>query len=132
MNLLQRPLVRVLTLLSLIGLVSGCQLVKLHKIDIQQGNLVTQKMVDKLKPGMTKEQVIYVMGRPLAANSFDQSRWDYVHTFSLERQTPVRKVISLYFDGDSLVRFEGFIKPTASVSDPPDPLESEVEATTGV
>ena len=67
-------------------------------------------MIDKLKPGMTKEQVLYVMGHPLARNSFDQSRWDYVHTISFERKKPFRKVLSLYFQEDSLVRFEGFLR----------------------
>ena len=96
---------------------TGCDLVKLHRIDVQQGNLVTQKMIDKLKPGMTKEQVIYVMGQPLALNSFDQTRWDYIHTFSIERTQPVRRVVSLYFDGDFLIRFEGYLKPSSSQDD---------------
>ena len=106
-------------------LVSSCELVKLHRINIQQGNLVTQKMIDKLKPGMTKEQVVYIMGHPLARNSFDQTRWDYVHTMSIERRVPDRRVISLYFEGDSLVRFEGFLKHSESEPRAPEDVPQE-------
>lgn len=106
-------------------IVAGCGLVKLHRIDIQQGNLVTQKMIDKLKPGMTKEQVIYIMGHPLAHNPFDQTRWDYVHTYSFERKQANRKVITLYFEGDSLIRFEGFLKHSESKTVSPEPAAEE-------
>lgn len=116
---------RAVCVFCVVFLVTGCGLVKLHRIDIQQGNLVTQKMIDKLKPGMTKEQVIYIMGHPLALNPFDQSRWDYVHTYSFERKEPNRKVITLYFDGDSLIRFEGFLKHTDSKTMPSDVIPEE-------
>ena len=97
---------------------SGCGLVKLHKINIQQGNLVTQKMIDKLKPGMTREQVIYIMGRPLVDSLFDDSAWHYIYTYSESRQTPSQRDITLYFDGDKLIRFEGYLKHSDAAEAP--------------
>jgi len=54
---------------------------KVHKLDIQQGNVVTQEMVDKLRPGMTRAQVRYVLGTPLVTDSFHQDRWDYFYSY---------------------------------------------------
>ena len=130
MKLARLILKRTVCVFCVVFLVTGCGLVKLHRIDIQQGNLVTQKMIDKLKPGMTKEQVIYIMGHPLALNPFDRSRWDYVHTYSFERKKSNRKVITLYFDGDSLIRFEGFLKHTDSKTATSDTTPEEQVAST--
>src|SRR3989338_447095 len=52
-----------------------------YKIDIQQGNIITQEMIDQLRPGMTKRQVIFVMGAPVVRDPFDQDRWDYVYSY---------------------------------------------------
>lgn len=65
-------------------LLGGCSLtnpihsLKPYQIDIQQGNEVTQAMLDQLKPGMTPAQVRYVMGTPLVVDPFHADRWDYV------------------------------------------------------
>ena len=127
MNLIPFKLRRLLLACCAFALISGCAMVRIHRIDIQQGNLVTQKMIDKLKPGMTKEQVIYVMGHPLAENSFDQSRWDYVHTLSIERKKPERRVVSLYFEDELLTRFEGFLKPSDSTTPTPEEPATNAE-----
>ena len=50
----------------------------MYRVVIQQGNVVTQDMIDQLKPGMTREQVSYVMGQPIMRNTFKNSRWDFV------------------------------------------------------
>ena len=52
-----------------------------YKIAIPQGNIITQDMVDQLRPGMSKRQVIFVMGTPLVRDPFFQDRWDYVYSF---------------------------------------------------
>ena len=46
-----------------------------HKIDVQQGNVVTQEELNQLKPGMTRRQVQYIMGSPMVADVFHQDRW---------------------------------------------------------
>jgi outer membrane protein assembly factor BamE (lipoprotein component of BamABCDE complex) len=50
-----------------------------HKIDIQQGNLITDEMVELLRPGLTQNQVQYVMGTPLVVDTFNPNHWDYVY-----------------------------------------------------
>src|SRR3989338_9613347 len=60
-------------------LVSGC--VSVYKLDVQQGNVVTPEMLGTLKPGMTRNQVRYVLGTPLIADPFHQDRWDYFYSY---------------------------------------------------
>ena len=51
-----------------------------YRIDIYQGNIFSQEMVDQLKPGMTKRQVAFIMGTPLVEDAFHSDRWDYVYS----------------------------------------------------
>ena len=84
-------------------LLGGCY----YKMDIQQGNVVTQDMVERLKPGMTKREVRYTLGTPLVQDPFHQSRWDYVYLLRKGREKePQRRALTLYFDGDRLARIE--------------------------
>ena len=97
----------VVALLALV--VSGCHLV--YTPDVRQGNLldknIDQKAVDQLKPGLTKRQVLLLVGTPSVTTPFDQSRWDYVSTYS-HRGGPMQVgTMSLYFDNDTLARVEG-------------------------
>jgi outer membrane protein assembly factor BamE len=59
----------------------GCSYLRVYTIDINQGNVLTRDMVDKLKPGMTPAQVRYVLGTPLVTDTLDTSRWDYVYCY---------------------------------------------------
>ena len=71
-----------LTSLTLVGLaaLAGCSFPGVYKIDIQQGNVVTQDMIDQLKPGMTRRQVRFIMGNPLITDTFHANRWDYLYS----------------------------------------------------
>lgn len=100
---------RFLLLLAFI-LATGCSSV-VYKMDIAQGNLVDQKMVDRLKPGMSKRQVEVVMGTPLIASPFDQSQWNYLTATSHRGHKHDIKNLSLFFDGDTLSRIEGDWQP---------------------
>ena len=100
---------RFLLLLALV-FASGCHSL-VYKMDISQGNLVDQKMVDKLKPGMTKRQVEVVMGTPLVASPFDQSQWNYLTSNSRRGRKAEIKNLSLFFEGDTLARIEGDWQP---------------------
>ena len=97
---------------------------KVHRITIQQGNVITQDMVDKLKPGMTKRQVLFVMGEPVVQNPFERDRWDYVYTIKPPRQPTHQSRMTLYFEDEGLVRFTGDFVPTAQES-PEAPAESQ-------
>ena len=85
---------------------------KVHKITVQQGNVITQEMVDKLKPGMSKSQVAYVMGEPIFQNVFDGSRLDYIYTITMPGMFEDERRLSLYFKDGKLDRFLGNYLPS--------------------
>ena len=70
-----------LLLLSACNNIGSMDFPGVYKISIPQGNIITQEMVDQLRPGMTKRQVIFVMGTPLIRDPYHQDRWDYVYNF---------------------------------------------------
>ena len=97
-------------------LLAGCQSVTLpglsaHKIDIQQGNVVTQDMVAKLKPGMSRSQVRFALGTPLIADPFHPDRWDYVYVMHKKGKLVAQRRIVAVFQDDKLVRIEGDVVP---------------------
>jgi outer membrane protein assembly factor BamE len=98
----------------------------IHKFDIQQGNVITQDMIDQLKPGMTKSQVRFVMGTPLIADTFNQNRWDYFYSLHQADGKEVRERVAIFFENDLLVGLRGDFIPgnsakpqTESSSNPP-------------
>lgn len=93
---------------------SACsfQLPRIHRVTVQQGNVITQEMVNRLKPGMTREQVAFVMGGPVVRNAFDDSRWDYVYTINAPGSFQSQVMVSLFFEQSTLARIVGDLKPT--------------------
>jgi len=94
--------------LPVILLLAGCSLMPhiLYKIDVQQGNVVTEEMVEKLKPDMTKSQVRFVMGSPLVVDPFRNNRWDYVYIQRLKGDLEEQGRLTIYFTDDRLIRIE--------------------------
>ncbi len=82
-----------------------------YKISIPQGNIITQAMIDQLRPGMTKRQVIFVMGTALVRDPFHQDRWDYVYNFQPGGGLRGQERISVFFVDDQLVNFTGDFIP---------------------
>jgi len=79
------------------------------RIDIRQGNLVTQEMAFQLKPGMSRDQVRFVLGSPMLADVFHPDRWDYLYYFkpgNKPQDTQQRRLI-VYFEDDKLVSLGG-------------------------
>lgn len=74
--------------------------------------MLTQEMVDKLKPGMTKSQVRFIMGTPLLADTFNQNRWDYYYSLEPTKGEEVRERVAIIFDNDQLVGFRGDFIPS--------------------
>ena len=104
----------------LVCAIVGCSISmpRVHKVAVQQGNILNQSMVDKLKPGMTRTQVAYVMGRPVIINTFDPDRWDYVFTIEVPGQFNEATRMSLFFENDVLTHFTGDMAPaTAKTGD---------------
>lgn len=83
-----------------------------YKISIPQGNIITQEMVDQLRPGMTKRQVIFVMGTPLVRDPYHQDRWDYVYNFQPGGGERGQERLSVLFENDQLVSLSGDFEPT--------------------
>ena len=95
-----------------------------YKIGIPQGNIITQEMIDQLRPGMTKRQVIFVMGTPLVRDPYRQDRWDYVYSYQPGGGERGQERITVYFVEDQLVNFSGDFVPstigeaTGSIQEP--------------
>jgi outer membrane protein assembly factor BamE len=92
-----------------------------YKIDIQQGNVVTQEMVAKLKVGMTRAQVRFALGSPLVVDPFRTDRWDYVYSFQKQGKQVERRRITVIFDEDKLVRIAGDVVPMDGTLTPETP-----------
>jgi len=106
---------KVIFLLILLMLINGCSTFRfpgVHRITIQQGNVISQVMIDKLKPGMTKSQVRYILGNPVIDDSLNQQRWDYVYTIQIAGGDILRRVLILHFQNERLSYFEGDFLPT--------------------
>ncbi|WP_404344607.1 outer membrane protein assembly factor BamE [Vreelandella venusta] len=93
-----QKLTRIITLSVALTVVSGCSYVGVYKRDIPQGNLITQEMVSQLQPGMTQEQVTYVMGPPLLEAPFDSREWDYVYRIDKAYEDVEQRRVTLTFD----------------------------------
>jgi len=78
-----------------------------HKIDLQQGNIIDQEKLDQLEVGMTRAQAQFVMGTPLVSDTFILDRWDYVFRLLSASGEVTQKTVSLYFEDNILVEIEG-------------------------
>ncbi|MDB5887351.1 MAG: SmpA/OmlA [Rhodocyclales bacterium] len=102
-------LLSVLAAVFVLGL-SACSVTRqLHpySIDIRQGNYVTQEMAARLTPGMTEEQVRFIMGTPLLVDPFHADRWDYVYLYAPQGRVSEQRRITLKFKDGKLSSVEG-------------------------
>ena len=77
-----------------------------HKIDIQQGNLITIEMRDKLKVGMSRSLVRSIVGTPLIADPFHANRWDYAYRLEQSGKLVKQQRLTLYFEDEHLARID--------------------------
>ena len=84
---------------------------RVYKLSIQQGNVITQEMVDRLKPGMTRNQVEFVMGKPVLADPFKQDQWVYVYTLEVPDYFIQKFKMVLTFEDDTLATIAGDYVP---------------------
>jgi outer membrane protein assembly factor BamE len=100
-------------------------LVSPYRMEIQQGNFITQEMVSQLKLGMSKDQVRFVVGTPLIKDSFHADRWDYVFRRQRARSNELEQhKLSVFFSDDKLVRIDSDMTPASR----PEPAEVRVPA----
>ncbi len=123
-------------LATILFLIAGCHfgLPKVAHVAVQQGNVITQEMIDRLKPGMTRRQVAFVMGEPVLRDPFNPGRWDYVYSVQVGDVVYQQLRMSLFFKGDTLAKFSGDMAPTSAaeqakadtVADPLAPTPPEI------
>lgn len=101
-----------LAIALLLGSCSIFHFPAVHKITIQQGNVVTQAMIDKLRPGMTKSQVRFVMGNPIVQDPLNSSRWIYYYSIQIAGGPIIHRELQLYFVDNRLSYFDGDFVPT--------------------
>jgi len=95
----------------------GLSSLKPYRIDIQQGNFISQEMVSHLRKGMTREQVRFVLGTPLVTDVFHADRWDYVFYRELGNGTKEQNHLSVFFDNEKLARISGDLVPEGGLAD---------------
>lgn len=93
---------KILIYITLFLTLAGCA----YKIDVQQGNVVTEEQLAKLQIGMNWRQVRFIMGTPMLTDPFHKDRWDYYYSMQPGRDPLVRYHVTLYFDGEKLARIE--------------------------
>ena len=112
-----RKLLFSLNLLTSLTLVSCSTIMNyipgVYTIEIQQGNIIDQAMIDQLRPGMNKRQVLYIMGSPMLDDVFHKNRWDYLYSAQPSGEDRVQKQISLFFENDQIVGIQGDLRPSA-------------------
>ncbi len=97
-----------------------------YRINVEQGNIIDQAKVDKLKIGMSRRQVRFILGTPLVEDSFNQDRWDYRHTIRNGKNSLLDERLTVFFKGDKLDRIEGDFTPGGGKPEMPAPSgESE-------
>lgn len=118
-----------LSLLAVLGL-SACSMFdespddsssfRPYRIDVRQGNYLTQDMVAKLRRGQTKDQVRFILGSPLIEDAFHSERWDYVYRFTPGHGATTERHFAVYFENNTLARVSGDVvadTPEAAAAD---------------
>jgi outer membrane protein assembly factor BamE len=99
------------------GLAPGCGVPRIpgitpYRMEIQQGNFVSQEMVAQLKPGMTKEQVRFILGTPMVTDIFHPDRWDYVYWRETSDGAREQRKLTVLFEKGALARLDGDVVPS--------------------
>lgn len=111
-----------LALVSVLTLAAGC----LYRMPVQQGNVLNPDHVAQLETGMTRSQVMFLLGTPMVPNGFDTDRWDYYYFVNAGRKSLVASQrLTVWFKDDLVERFEGNAATKPAVT------PAEVEAVTG-
>lgn len=112
------------------GMLAGCDTLSRigpHRIDVQQGNDLDQENVSRLKLGLSRSQVRFLLGTPLVVDPFRNDRWDYVYVFYKAGVLAEQRRISLFFDGETLIRIEGDLPDAAPAAQPAPAVRAPAE-----
>jgi outer membrane protein assembly factor BamE len=97
-------------------LLSACSYFAPYKIDIQQGNIVAQESVDKLKLGMTRSEVKNLLGTPLVSDIYHTDRWDFIYSMRKGWTVEEQRKLMLTFEKELLTKIEGQGLPNTELS----------------
>src|SRR5512132_4232898 len=86
-----------------------------YQIDVNQGNYLSQDMVDKLKVGMTQAQVKQLLGTPLLTSPFRPDRWDYIYEYTRQGKVVEHRNFTVWFDDSKVTRWDGDAMPESVV-----------------
>lgn len=100
----------------------------IYKIDIQQGNAIEQKMLAKIKVGMDKKQVKFILGTPLLIDPFRNDRWDYIYSLQKNGVAREQRLVTLHFKDSKLSYLSGDIKNSAFTINTEDDIVTENQA----
>jgi len=106
---------RTLLLGLLFATITGCSswgFPGVYRINVEQGNIITQEMVDQLKPGMDQRQVRYILGTPLVEDPFNPNRWEYLYMLRNGNNTLREERLSVHFENNALTHFDTTLVPT--------------------
>lgn len=83
---------------------SGCSHFKRHEFAVQQGNLLKEEKIAKLRNGMSKQQVTFLLGAPVLNTTFNENRWDYVNSYQLNKKPRKVQHLSVYFRNSKVIK----------------------------
>lgn len=118
---MQKPL-QLLVLVTNLAMLSGCanwEFPWVYRLNVDQGNIITQDKVNQLKPGMSREQVRFVMGSPLLTDTFHDERWDYLYSLRDRDGNLTEQHLSVFFANERLARISGNFMPQGGTAVPP-------------
>jgi outer membrane protein assembly factor BamE len=126
------PMKRVLLLLPFLAACSNTPqitgMLSPYRIDVRQGNFVTQDMVAQLKPGLSREQVRFILGSPLLADMFHADRWDYLYRFQPGHGEVQQRSLAVFFQDNKLTRVAGdVVAEDAAKAEAPRPTTKIIE-----
>jgi len=100
MSVRNSAFVSILLVVLLLAATSAC----VYVIDVQQGNLLEESDIEAIKMGMTRSQVRFLLGTPVAGGAFHRDRWDYIYYFRQGRSRRAEQTWLIVFFDDDLVR----------------------------
>lgn len=106
---LSSSMIRTVVLAVLCTSLMACQNFRfpgVYRVVVPQGNVFDQEMISQLEVGMTRSQVRFIMGTPLIKDTFNPDRWDYTYQVQRGSELSQKKRMSLYFDGNQLVKID--------------------------
>lgn len=113
---------RTVLLLIMAVLMTGCNVV--YKQNIQQGNVLDREDLDRLETGMTKRQVMVLLGSPAIQSPFHSDRWDYINSFAARGGKAERRTLTVEFEDDRVVDFAGsYLRDAAMAGTDPEDLD---------